>query len=219
MKKENKIKPEVKRLMDLFQISEIQAKDINNRYLKDVKIDEFIDFYFEFLANENPVGTTYEKLNIAGKKAGVELVARYENKEIFLTWLCNKYKNQAVFRVFSGDFEYSYYANYGSDEKIQITQKAEDVLICVNAYKQISYANGEPLENNMFKEALLEFMFQNQSKIAKNINLALPSIKTKRVLSLEEARALEKKRENELYGKNKDKFELLLKNKMVLNIS
>lgn len=214
------MKEKIETLMNLLGLNRAQAENITHKYLKNIKdMDWFLDFYFDTLEDENIIGTTYEKLRRVCKKMEIEFKKRFEDREVFLTWLCNKYKNQAVFRVFSGDFEYSYYANYGSDEKIQITQKAEDVLICVNAYKQISYANGEPLENNMFKEALLEFMFQNQSKIAKNINLALPSIKTKRVLSLEEARALEKKRENELYGKNKDKFELLLKNKMVLNIS
>lgn len=214
------MKEKIETLMNLLGLNRAQAENITHKYLKNIKdMDWFLDFYFNTLEDENIIGTTYEKLRRVCKKMEIEFKKRFEDREVFLTWLCNKYKNQAVFRVFSGDFEYSYYANYGSDEKIQITQKAEDVLICVNAYKQISYANGEPLENNMFKEALLEFMFQNQSKIAKNINLALPSIKTKRVLSLEEARALEKKRENELYGKNKDKFELLLKNKMVLNIS
>lgn len=214
------MKEKIETLMNLLGLNRAQAENITHKYLKNIKdMDWFLDFYFDTLEDENIIGTTYEKLRRVCKKMEIEFKKRFEDREVFLHWLCNKYKNQAVFRVFSGDFEYSYYANYGSDEKIQITQKAEDVLICVNAYKQISYANGEPLENNMFKEALLEFMFQNQSKIAKNINLALPSIKTKRVLSLEEARALEKKRENELYGKNKDKFELLLKNKMVLNIS
>ncbi|EAI8925008.1 hypothetical protein CRL90_08940, partial [Campylobacter coli] len=144
-------------LMDLLEINKAQATDIVGRYLKNAKdIHSFLDFYFETLEKENIIGTTYEKLRMVCKKAEIEFKKRFEDKEIFLEWLCNKYKNQACFRLHEGDFEYSYFANCGNGKKIKINQKSIDILVCVNAFKQISYKNGEPLENNEFKEALLE---------------------------------------------------------------
>ncbi|EJL4458982.1 hypothetical protein NMJ85_001734, partial [Campylobacter coli] len=153
-------------LMDLLEINKAQATDIVGRYLKSVKdIHAFLDFYFETLEKENIIGTTYEKLRMVCKKAEIEFKKRFEDKEIFLEWLKNKYKNQACFRLHEGDFEYSYFASCGNGKKIKINQKSIDILVCVNAFKQISYKNGEPLENNEFKEALLEFIFKNQDRI------------------------------------------------------
>lgn len=197
--------------MNLLGINEAQATDIVGRYLKDVKdINLFLDYYFETIEKENPVGTTYEKLRLVCKKAEIELKKRFEDKEIFLSWLCNKYKNQAFFRVFEGDFEYSYFANYGSDTRIRITQKSSDALICVNGYKQIAYPDGEVLENNVFKQALLEFIFKNQDRIGKNLHLALPAVEAPKVLSLDEKIQIRKKAEQGLYEANKHKLEQLI---------
>ncbi|EEP3627123.1 hypothetical protein HB584_001647, partial [Campylobacter jejuni] len=90
-------------LIDLLEINKAQATDIVGRYLQDAKdIHAFLDFYFETLERENIVGTTYEKLRRVCKRAEIEFKKRFEDKEIFLEWLCNKYKNQACFRVFQG---------------------------------------------------------------------------------------------------------------------
>ncbi|EAL5165098.1 hypothetical protein DPU69_09700, partial [Campylobacter coli] len=126
-------------LIDLLEINKAQATDIVGRYLKNAKdIHSFLDFYFETLEKENIIGTTYEKLRMVCKKAEIEFKKRFEDKEIFLEWLCNKYKNQACFRLHEGDFEYSYFASCGNGKKIKINQKSIDILVCVNAFKQIS---------------------------------------------------------------------------------
>ncbi|EGS8471448.1 hypothetical protein I4T11_001587 [Campylobacter coli] len=201
-------------LMDLLEINKAQATDIVGRYLKNAKdIHAFLDFYFETLERENIVGTTYEKLRMVCKKAEIEFKKRFEDKEIFLEWLCNKYKNQACFRLHEGDFEYSYFASCGNGKKIKINQKSIDILVCVNAFKQISYKNGEPLENNEFKEALLEFIFKNQDRIGKNLNIPLSVKKIEKVLSLEEKREIEKIEESKLFNENKDRFEIFIKSK------
>ncbi|ECS1419620.1 hypothetical protein F2473_04190 [Campylobacter coli] len=202
-------------LMDLLEINKAQATDIVGRYLKSVKdIHAFLDFYFESLERENIVGTSYEKLRRVCKRAQIEFKKRFEDKEIFLEWLCNKYKNQACFRVFKGDFKYSYFANYGSNQKIKINQESIDSLICINTFKQISYKNGEPLENNEFKEALLEFIFKNQDRIGKNLNIPLSVKKIEKVLSLEEKREIENIEETKLFNENKSRFEKILKSKI-----
>ncbi|EIC9190078.1 hypothetical protein OOR62_000754 [Campylobacter coli] len=202
-------------LMDLLEINKAQATDIVGRYLKNAKdIHSFLDFYFETLEKENIIGTTYEKLRMVCKKAEIEFKKRFEDKEIFLEWLCNKYKNQACFRVFKGDFKYSYFANYGSNQKIKINQESIDSLICINTFKQISYKNGEPLENNEFKEALLEFIFKNQDRIGKNLNIPLSVKKIEKVLSLEEKREIENIEETKLFNENKSRFEKILKSKI-----
>ncbi|EDO9565845.1 hypothetical protein MGZ98_000112 [Campylobacter coli] len=202
-------------LIDLLEINKAQATDIVGRYLKNAKdIHSFLDFYFETLEKENIIGTTYEKLRMVCKKAEIEFKKRFEDKEIFLEWLCNKYKNQACFRVFKGDFKYSYFANYGSNQKIKINQESIDSLICINTFKQISYKNGEPLENNEFKEALLEFIFKNQDRIGKNLNIPLSVKKIEKVLSLEEKREIENIEETKLFNENKSRFEKILKSKI-----
>ncbi|EAH7492984.1 hypothetical protein EMO73_05755 [Campylobacter coli] len=202
-------------LMDLLEINKAQATDIVGRYLKSVKdIHAFLDFYFETLERENIVGTSYEKLRRVCKRAQIEFKKRFEDKEIFLEWLCNKYKNQACFRLHEGDFEYSYFASCGNGKKIKINQKSIDILVCVNAFKQISYKNGEPLENNEFKEALLEFIFKNQDRIGKNLNIPLSVKKIEKVLTLDEMRELEKAEEKRLFNENKSRFEKILKSKI-----
>ncbi|EHC3181027.1 hypothetical protein JTQ35_000830 [Campylobacter coli] len=202
-------------LIDLLEINKAQATDIVGRYLKNAKdIHSFLDFYFETLEKENIIGTTYEKLRMVCKKAEIEFKKRFEDKEIFLEWLCNKYKNQACFRVFKGDFKYSYFANYGSNQKIKINQESIDSLICINTFKQISYKNGEPLENNEFKEALLEFIFKNQDRIGKNLNIPLSVKKIEKVLSLEEKKEIENIEETKLFNENKSRFEKILKSKI-----
>lgn len=157
-------------LIDLLEINKAQATDIVGRYLKSVDdIHSFLDFYFETLERENIVGTTYEKLRRVCKRAEIEFKKRFEDKEIFLEWLCNKYKNQACFRVFQGDFKYSYFANYGSNQKIKMNQESIDSLICINAFKQITYKDGDLIANGEFKEALVDFMFKNQDRIGRDL--------------------------------------------------
>nr|WP_139896928.1 hypothetical protein [Campylobacter jejuni] len=202
-------------LMDLLEINKAQATDIVGRYLKSVKdIHAFLDFYFETLERENIVGTTYEKLRRVCKRAEIEFKKRFENKEIFLEWLCNKYKNQACFRVFQGDFKYSYFANYGSNQKIKMNQESIDSLICINAFKQITYKDGDLIANGEFKEALVDFMFKNQDRIGRDLEYSLPVREIERVLTLDEMRELEKAEEKRLFNENKSRFEKILKSKI-----
>ncbi|EEU7405979.1 hypothetical protein HEJ14_001825, partial [Campylobacter jejuni] len=94
-------------LMDLLEINKAQATDIVGRYLQDAKdIHAFLYFYFETLERENIVGTTYEKLRRVCKRAEIEFKKRFEDKEIFLEWLKNKYKNSPFFRLLESDFKY-----------------------------------------------------------------------------------------------------------------
>ncbi|MGI7653576.1 UNVERIFIED_CONTAM: hypothetical protein LI985_08520 [Campylobacter jejuni] len=208
-------------LIDLLEINKAQATDIVGRYLKSVKdIHAFLDFYFETLERENIVGTTYEKLRRVCKRAQIEFKKRFEDKEIFLEWLCNKYKNQACFRVFQGDFKYSYFANYGSNQKIKINQESIDSLICINAFKQITYKDGNLIANGEFKEALVDFMFKNQDRIGRDLEYSLPVREIERVLTLDEMRELEKAEEKRLFNENKSRFEKIFKSKMAFkNIS
>ncbi|EPU8945592.1 hypothetical protein ACV0N2_000443 [Campylobacter jejuni] len=202
-------------LMDLLEINKAQATDIVGRYLKSVKdIHAFLDFYFETLERENIVGTTYEKLRRVCKRAEIEFKKRFEDKEIFLEWLCNKYKNQACFRVFQGDFKYSYFANYGSNQKIKINQESIDSLICINTFKQITYKDGDLIANREFKEALVDFMFKNQDRIGRDLEYSLPVLEIERVLTLDEMRELEKAEEKRLFNENKSRFEKILKSKI-----
>lgn len=202
-------------LMDLLEINKAQATDIVGRYLKSVKdIHAFLDFYFETLERENIVGTTYEKLRRVCKRAQIEFKKRFEDKEIFLEWLCNKYKNQACFRVFQGDFKYSYFANYGSNQKIKMNQESIDSLICINAFKQITYKDGDLIANGEFKEALVDFMFKNQDRIGRDLEYSLPVREIERVLTLDEMRELEKAEEKRLFNENKSRFEKILKSKI-----
>ncbi|EFH1315555.1 hypothetical protein HKC15_000483 [Campylobacter coli] len=202
-------------LMDLLEINKAQATDIVGRYLKSVKdIHAFLDFYFETLERENIVGTTYEKLRRVCKRAQIEFKKRFEDKEIFLEWLCSKYKNQACFRVFQGDFKYSYFANYGSNQKIKINQESIDSLICINAFKQITYKDGDLIANGEFKEALVDFMFKNQDRIGRDLEHSLPVREIERVLTLDKMRELEKAEEKRLFNENKSRFEKILKSKI-----
>lgn len=201
--------------MDLLEINKAQATDIVGRYLKSVKdIHAFLDFYFETLERENIVGTSYEKLRRVCKRAEIEFKKRFEDKEIFLEWLCNKYKNQACFRVFQGDFKYSYFANYGSNQKIKMNQESIDSLICINTFKQITYKDGDLIANGEFKEALVEFMFKNQDRIGRDLEYSLPVREIERVLTLDEMRELEKAEEKRLFNENKSRFEKILKSKI-----
>ncbi|EAI0988973.1 hypothetical protein E1I57_08325 [Campylobacter coli] len=202
-------------LMDLLEINKAQATDIVGRYLKSVKdIHAFLDFYFETLERENIVGTSYEKLRRVCKRAEIEFKKRFEDKEIFLEWLCNKYKNQACFRVFQGDFKYSYFANYGSNQKIKINQESIDSLICINTFKQITYKDGDLIANGEFKEALIDFMFKNQDRIGRDLEHSLPVREIERVLTLDKMRELEKAEEKRLFNENKSRFEKILKSKI-----
>ncbi|EAK7949599.1 hypothetical protein FZV62_07895 [Campylobacter jejuni] len=202
-------------LIDLLEINKAQATDIVGRYLKSVDdIHSFLDFYFETLERENIVGTTYEKLRRVCKRAEIEFKKRFEDKEIFLEWLCNKYKNQACFRVFQGDFKYSYFANYGSNQKIKMNQESIDSLICINAFKQITYKDGDLIANGEFKEALVDFMFKNQDRIGRDLEYSLLVREIERVLTLDEMRELEKAEEKRLFNENKSRFEKILKSKI-----
>ncbi|WP_252388271.1 hypothetical protein [Campylobacter jejuni] len=142
-------------LMDLLEINKAQATDIVGRYLKSVKdIHAFLDFYFETLERENIVGTTYEKLRRVCKRAEIEFKKRFEDKEIFLEWLKNKYKNSPFFRLLESDFKYSYVCYDGQGNLFKRLAKSINMLVCLNNFGELTYEDGEMLKNNEFKHAL-----------------------------------------------------------------
>ncbi|EIT5421617.1 hypothetical protein L2J61_000719 [Campylobacter coli] len=157
-------------LMDLLEINKAQATDIVGRYLKNAKdIHSFLDFYFETLERENIVGTTYEKLRMVCKKAEIEFKKRFEDKEIFLEWLKNKYKNSPFFRLLESDFKYSYVCYDGQGNLFKLLAKSINMLVCLNNFGELTYEDGEMLKNNEFKHALIDFIFKNQERIGKDI--------------------------------------------------
>ncbi|EAL8448288.1 hypothetical protein ABHE04_001673, partial [Campylobacter coli] len=150
-------------LMDLLEINKAQATDIVGRYLKSVKdIHAFLDFYFETLERENIVGTSYEKLRRVCKRAEIEFKKRFEDKEIFLEWLKNKYKNSPFFRLLESDFKYSYVCYDGQGNLFKRLAKSINMLVCLNNFGELTYEDGEMLKNNEFKHALIDFIFKNQ---------------------------------------------------------
>ncbi|EOH3344119.1 hypothetical protein ACLWGD_001295 [Campylobacter jejuni] len=157
-------------LMDLLEINKAQATDIVGRYLKSVKdIHAFLDFYFETLERENIVGTTYEKLRRVCKRTEIEFKKRFEDKEIFLEWLKNKYKNSPFFRLLESDFKYSYVCYDGQGNLFKRLAKSINMLVCLNNFGELTYEDGEMLKNNEFKHALIDFIFKNQERIGKDI--------------------------------------------------
>ncbi|EAL5164645.1 hypothetical protein DPU69_07270, partial [Campylobacter coli] len=61
-----------------------------------------------------------------------------------------------------------------------------------------------------------EFIFKNQDRIGKNLNIPLSVKKIEKVLSLEEKREIEKIEETKLFNENKDRFEIFIKSKKAL---
>ncbi|EPU8473181.1 hypothetical protein ACVZYM_001762, partial [Campylobacter coli] len=60
------------------------------------------------------------------------------------------------------------------------------------------------------------FIFKNQDRIGKNLNIPLSVKKIEKVLSLEEKREIEKIEETKLFNENKDRFEIFIKSKKAL---
>lgn len=207
----------------LFGLSKTQANIAEKRYFNnfnEAKINDFYDFFVETCNNENIVGDNFFKLTSVFKIAELEFKKRFEDKESFLLWLTNKYKNRAFFRVFAGEFEYQYFAYDSFGKSYEMTNKSIDMLVCLNQFKELTYENGDLIENGVFKEALIDFIFKNQYRIGKDIHLAITPAKIERVLTLDEKRELEKAEEKRLFNENKSRFEKILKSKMAFrNIS
>ncbi|EIJ4040978.1 hypothetical protein K9T45_000765 [Campylobacter jejuni] len=209
-------------LMDLLEINKAQATDIVGRYLQDVKdIHSFLDYYFETLEKEKIVGTTYEKLRLVCKKAEIEFKKRFEDKEIFLEWLKNKYKNSPFFRLFENDFKYSYLCHDGQGNLCKKLAKSINMLVCLNNFGELTYEDGEALKNNEFKHALIDFIFKNQERIGKNtyINTSY-KIKGYKFLSHEEEYSNFKNEQKKIFEENQEEFQKKVKVKMAFkNIS
>ncbi|EPQ9689217.1 hypothetical protein ACUYUT_000255 [Campylobacter coli] len=209
-------------LMDLLEINKAQATDIVGRYLKSVKdIHAFLDFYFETLERENIVGTTYEKLRRVCKRAEIEFKKRFEDKEIFLEWLKNKYKNSPFFRLLESDFKYSYVCYDGQGNLFKLLAKSINMLVCLNNFGELTYEDGEMLKNNEFKHALIDFIFKNQERIGKDIYINT-SYKIKGYISLshEEEHNNFKKVQKKIFKENQEEFQKKAKVKMAFkNIS
>lgn len=209
-------------LMDLLEINKAQATDIVGRYLKSVKdIHAFLDFYFETLERENIVGTTYEKLRRVCKRAEIEFKKRFEDKEIFLEWLKNKYKNSPFFRLLESDFEYSYVCYDGQGNLFKRLEKSINMLVCLNNFGELTYEDGEMLKNNEFKHALIDFIFKNQERIGKDIYINTSyKIKGYTSLSHEEEYNNFKKVQKKFFKENQEEFQKKVKVKMAFkNIS
>ncbi|EDO9151911.1 hypothetical protein [Campylobacter coli] len=209
-------------LMDLLEINKAQATDIVGRYLKSVKdIHAFLDFYFETLERENIVGTTYEKLRRVCKRAEIEFKKRFEDKEIFLEWLKNKYKNSPFFRLLESDFKYSYVCYDGQGNLFKLLAKSINMLVCLNNFGELTYEDGEMLKNNEFKHALIDFIFKNQERIGKDIYINTSyKIKGYTSLSHEEEYNNFKKVQKKIFNENQEEFQKKAKVKMAFkNIS
>ncbi|EON2581369.1 hypothetical protein ACLK8H_001775 [Campylobacter coli] len=209
-------------LMDLLEINKAQATDIVGRYLKSVKdIHAFLDFYFETLERENIVGTSYEKLRRVCKRAEIEFKKRFEDKEIFLEWLKNKYKNSPFFRLLESDFEYSYVCYDGQGNLFKRLAKSINMLVCLNNFGELTYEDGEMLKNNEFKHALIDFIFKNQERIGKDICINTSyKIKGYTSLSHEEEYNNFKKVQKKFFKENQEEFQKKVKVKMAFkNIS
>ncbi|EOX0004680.1 hypothetical protein ACO22G_000305 [Campylobacter coli] len=209
-------------LIDLLEINKAQATDIVGRYLKSVKdIHAFLDFYFETLERENIVGTTYEKLRRVCKRAEIEFKKRFEDKEIFLEWLKNKYKNSPFFRLLESDFEYSYVCYDGQGNLFKRLAKSINMLVCLNNFGELTYEDGEMLKNNEFKHALIDFIFKNQERIGKDIYINTSyKIKGYTSLSHEEEYNNFKKVQKKFFKENQEEFQKKVKVKMAFkNIS
>ncbi|EAI1004849.1 hypothetical protein E1I29_08465 [Campylobacter coli] len=209
-------------LMDLLEINKAQATDIVGRYLKSVKdIHAFLDFYFETLERENIVGTTYEKLRRVCKRAEIEFKKRFEDKEIFLEWLKNKYKNSPFFRLLESDFKYSYVCYDGQGNLFKLLAKSINMLVCLNNFGELTYEDGEMLKNNEFKHALIDFIFKNQECIGKDIYINTSyKIKGYTSLSHEEEHNNFKKVQKKIFKENQEEFQKKAKVKMAFkNIS
>ncbi|MFX3654493.1 hypothetical protein ACD574_02270 [Campylobacter sp. LH-2024] len=201
-------------LMDLLEINKAQATDIVGRYLKEAKdIHSFLDYYFETLEKEKIVGTTYEKLRIVCKKAEIEFKKRFEDKEIFLYWLKSKYKNCPFFRLFEDDFIYSYYCYDGEGNAYKKSAKSINMLVCINSFGELTYEDGDPLKNNEFKHALIDFIFKNQNRIGVDIcaNSSYKIIRRYKPLSYEDDYNNFKKKEKKAFEENRKKFEEKIK--------
>lgn len=209
-------------LMDLLEINKAQATDIVGRYLKSVKdIHAFLDFYFETLERENIVGTTHEKLRRVCKRAEIEFKKRFEDKEIFLEWLKNKYKNSPFFRLLESDFKYSYVCYDGQGNLFKGLAKSINMLVCLNNFGELTYEDGEMLKNNEFKHALIDFIFKNQERIGKDIYINTSyKIKGYTSLSHEEEYNNFKKVQKKFFKENQEEFQKKVKVKMAFkNIS
>ncbi|EAJ1341707.1 hypothetical protein ACS18H_001366 [Campylobacter coli] len=207
-------------LMDLLEINKAQATDIVGRYLKSVKdIHAFLDFYFETLERENIVGTTYEKLRRVCKRAEIEFKKRFEDKEIFLEWLKNKYKNSPFFRLLESDFKYSYVCYDGQGNLFKRLAKSINMLVCLNNFGELTYEDGEMLKNNEFKHALIDFIFKNQERIGKDIYINTSyKIKGYTSLSHEEEYNNFKKVQKKILRRIKKNFKRKQKSKWLLKI-
>ncbi|ECP5911219.1 hypothetical protein FUB23_02895 [Campylobacter jejuni] len=203
-------------LMDLLEINKAQATDIVGRYLKSVKdIHAFLDFYFETLERENIVGTTYEKLRRVCKRAEIEFKKRFEDKEIFLEWLKNKYKNSPFFRLLESDFKYSYVCYDGQGNPFKRLAESINMLVCLNNFGELTYEDGEMLKNNEFKHALIDFIFKNQERIGKDIYINTSyKIKGYTSLSHEEEYNNFKKVQKKFFKENQEEFQKKVKVKM-----
>ncbi|EIU4539245.1 hypothetical protein L4X94_000273 [Campylobacter jejuni] len=209
-------------LMDLLEINKAQATDIVGRYLKSVKdIHAFLDFYFETLERENIVGTTHEKLRRVCKRAEIEFKKRFEDKEFFLEWLKNKYKNSPFFRLLESDFKYSYVCYDGQGNLFKRLAKSINMLVCLNNFGELTYEDGEMLKNNEFKHALIDFIFKNQERIGKDIYINTSyKIKGYTSLSHEEEYNNFKKVQKKFFKENQEEFQKKVKVKMAFkNIS
>lgn len=95
-----------------------------------------------------------------------------------------------------------------------MNQESIDSLICINAFKQITYKDGDLIANGEFKEALVDFMFKNQDRIGRDLEYSLPVREIERVLTLDEMRELEKAEEKGYLMRIRADLKKILKSKI-----
>lgn len=174
---------QIARILEHFNLNEKQANFVYEKFLKAYKsIQEFNNFYryyLDSLLDEKIIGTSFEKLLIIARKAEIELIGRYVNKDIFIKWLEKRYKNKSFFRVYKRDFTYNvYFQCYDRSINDYVTIKDEDFcdefIVAFNEFGNLIKINKlqviEKIENGDFKESLLDYIFKHQNRLELDLN-------------------------------------------------
>ena len=203
----------IQMLTEIFNINITQAKMIFKVYLKElenISFETIYKAYMKALSDNEIVGTSFEKLSFVCESLNLELKGRFESKEGFLKWLFKKYKNRPCLALKENDFSYVYECYFGS-EKRKVKTNCAEVLICVNAFSELCFKNGENVKSVCveYEEALINFMFLNQNKIGVDLFVSKREVKAleAKPLSLEDISKRQKAMNERLYLENFEKFE------------
>lgn len=195
LQKMNAKQVQISRILEHFNLNEKQANFVYEKFLKEYKstkeFNRFYRYYLDSLLDEKIVGTSFEKLLIIARKAEIELIGRYANKEIFIKWLEKRYKNKSFFRVYEKDFTYNAYAqmydrSINDYTTISYEDFCDEFIVAFNEFGNLIKINKlqkiEMIENGEFKETLLNYIFKHQNRLELDLNKpfqTLTFIKTK----------------------------------------